>query len=296
MSLYGYQILEKVLEEGSYAKAAQSLHLTPSAISHIIAKLEEEIDLQLLNRDRKGVSLTGQGEVLMPYVTELLRTEENLNQVIAQMHGVEKGVVRIASFNSAIVQWLPPIIRDFHAEYPGIDIQVTHGSYDEMISWLNNNTVDMAFLSAIADPYKLLKNAEIIPIYKEPLLCVTPPDFKPKHKGYVTVDDIRDLPLIMQNGSFDNEAKNFLDKYQLSSKSSFAIVGDDGILAMVSAGFGVYIMPELVIKGIPGDYQAFPFRPKEYREIMLCVNKPQNPTPAALLMRDHIVDYVKGLK
>ncbi len=296
MSIYGYYILEKVLEQGSYVKAAEHLHLTPSAISHIIAKLEDEVGLKILNRDRNGVSLTGSGRTLMPYARELLRAEENLNQVVAQIHGVEKGVVRIGSFNSAIVQWLPPIIRDFHAEYPGVEIEVIHGSYDEMLEWLNSSTIDIAFLSAIAEPAAHLKSAEILDLYDDPIVCVTPPGFKPAHKGYVTIDDIRDEPLIMQTDDFDQEAKHFLDKHGLASKSSFAIKGDDGIIAMVSAGFGIYIMPELVIKGIPGDYKAFPFRPAEYRHVQLCVNKLENPAPAVELMRDHIMRYVKSIR
>ena len=212
MSIYGYYILDKVLEQGSYAKAADYLHLTPSAISHIIAKLENEVGLKLLNRDRSGVSLTGNGETLIPYVRELLRTEENLNQIISQIHGTEKGVVKIGSFNSAIVQWLPPIIRKFHSEYPGIEIEVKHGSYEETIAWLNSNEIDIAFMSAIAEPEIHLKNAEIIDLYDDPIMCITPSNFKPSHKDYVTIDDIRDEPLIMQTQDFDQEAKHFLDR------------------------------------------------------------------------------------
>ena len=296
MSLYGFQVLDKVLEQGSYAKAAKLLHMTSSAISHIIVKLEDEVGFQLLNRDRNGVSLTGAGQVLMPYIKDLLHTNENLNQAISEMHGLEKGIVRIGSFNSAIVQWLPDVIRYFHAEYPGIEIQVQDGSYEDIVMWMNSNLIDIAFLSGTAEPERNLKDAEVIPLYEDRFMCVTPMDFTPEHGDYVTVDDIRDTPLIMQDGFFNQEAKYFLDKHGLSSKSSFAISGDDGIIAMVKAGFGIYIMTELVVRGIQGDYRTFPIEPAEYRHIVLCVNTQQVPTTAVSLMRDQIVRYVGGLE
>ena len=80
MSLYAYQVMEKVIENGSFAKAAEVLNLTPSAVSHIITKLEDEVELQLLNRDRSGTTLTGNGELLWPYIQDLLRMDENLEQ------------------------------------------------------------------------------------------------------------------------------------------------------------------------------------------------------------------------
>lgn len=83
MSLYSYQIFETVVQQGSFAKAADLLYLTPSAISHIISKLEKELNVQFFVRSKTGVKLTANGEQLLPYITDLLRAKEKLSQKVA---------------------------------------------------------------------------------------------------------------------------------------------------------------------------------------------------------------------
>ena len=65
MSLYGYEIFETVVEQNSFVKAAHVLNLTPSAVSHAIAKLESDIGFPLFIRNRNGVRLTGEAEKIL---------------------------------------------------------------------------------------------------------------------------------------------------------------------------------------------------------------------------------------
>ena len=296
MSLYAYQVMEKVIENGSFAKAAEVLNLTPSAVSHIITKLEDEVELQLLNRDRSGTTLTGNGELLWPYIQDLLRMDENLEQKIAQIHGLDKGIVRLGTFNSITVQWLPQILRSFRVKYPAIDIRIFQGNYFDMGEWMNNGVIDMAFFSTTSSPAIEIKNADLIPIYKDPLVCVAPPDFEPKDPDFVTVDDIRDLPLIMQRSDFDQESKRFFDEHGLKYESRFSISEDDGIMAMVAAGFGFYIMTDLIVRGKTGDFKVYPIEPTEYRELCIAVKKMDNQVPAVAALRDHIIEFAKNFK
>lgn len=293
MSLYSYQIFEKILQQGSFAKSAEVLNLTPSAVSHIVAKLEDEIGLQLFARSKGGVKLSGNGEKLLPYITELLRSYDRLEQQIAQIHGLEGGVVRIGTFNSITVQWLSQILHVFRSQHPQIEIQIYQGTYQDMVDWINGDIVDISFISATVLQYSHLKDAEVIPLYDDRMTCVTPPEFKAANPEYVTIDDIKNYPLIMQKEAYDQEAVRILDKYNLSSRSAFRIAEDDGIIAMVSAGFGVCILPELVVMGCNGNFNTYPFSPAEYRTICLIVNKPRFPVPAVELMKSHIVDFAK---
>ena len=61
MTLFSYEIFDAVARQGSFNKAAQQLHLTPSAISHAIAVMEEELGFALFNRGKNGVSMTSYG-------------------------------------------------------------------------------------------------------------------------------------------------------------------------------------------------------------------------------------------
>ena len=69
MTLFSYEIFDAVARQGSFNKAAQQLHLTPSAISHAIAVMEEELGFALFNRGKNGVSMTSYGAVSYTHLT-----------------------------------------------------------------------------------------------------------------------------------------------------------------------------------------------------------------------------------
>ena len=91
MTLFSYEIFDAVARQGSFNKAAQQLHLTPSAISHAIAVMEEELGFALFNRGKNGVSMTSYGASLYPSIRDVLNSDEALKQSIARLNGLEKG-------------------------------------------------------------------------------------------------------------------------------------------------------------------------------------------------------------
>ena len=68
MTLFSYEIFDAVARQGSFNKAAQQLHLTPSAISHAIAVMEAELGFTLFNRGKNGVTMTSYGASLYPSI------------------------------------------------------------------------------------------------------------------------------------------------------------------------------------------------------------------------------------
>ncbi len=78
MTLFSYEIFDAVARQGSFNKAAQQLHLTPSAISHAIAVMEEELGFALFNRGKNGVSMTSYGASLYPSIRDVLNSDEAL--------------------------------------------------------------------------------------------------------------------------------------------------------------------------------------------------------------------------
>ena len=94
MTLFSYEIFDAVARQGSFNKAAQQLHLTPSAISHAIAVMEEELGFALFNRGKNGVSMTSYGASLYPSIRAVLNSDEALKQSIARLNGLEKGKVK----------------------------------------------------------------------------------------------------------------------------------------------------------------------------------------------------------
>ena len=194
MTLLTYQVFKTVAEIGSFQKAADILGLTPSAISHAISSMENELGFSLLTRSKSGVTLTNYGENLLPYVNAVLNSDESLKQAIAQFNGLKQGKVKIGVFSSVCTNWLPDIMNSIKEKYPEIKIEVFQGTYDDVAYWIKNGVVDLGFLSVSS-----AKDIPIEPLYRDPLYCILPKGtFPNKKKTHVTIEDMRHHQFVTQ--------------------------------------------------------------------------------------------------
>lgn len=290
MSINAYQVFVTVTEQGSFLKAAEILNITPSAISHSIASLENDFGFSLLVRSKTGVALTSYGESLMPYIRTVLKSEINLRQQIAALNGIEKGKVRLGCFNSICNIHLPILIHRFNELYPNIKIQIYQGTYTDVIGWLKNGVVDIGFLSTASAANEI----PIEPIYEDELFCIVPNGISVKNKEYITHEEIKNLEFIAQQGSTDSDIHNYLEKYHLQLKTSCYVSDDLAAVSLVSNGFGICIMPELVLRTINYPVTMYSLSPKGYRTIGICCFK-NNLSPAAKRMYEFFIQiYQEG--
>ena len=143
MNLAKYQALLSVVESGSLTAAAAQLGLTQSAVSHSINSLEEELGFAVIKRSRAGVKLTNEGERLLPAVRGLLNSAEQLSQVTAAIRGLDSGLVRIGTFTSVAVHWLPGVLKEFQRDYPRVEFKLLNGDYNDVEQWVRDGSVAM---------------------------------------------------------------------------------------------------------------------------------------------------------
>lgn len=285
MTLLSYQVFLAVVEQQSFQKAAQVLKLTPSAISHAVSAMESELGSALFVRSRQGVYLTSYGKALFPYIKNVLNSDEYLQQAVAQFNGMQKGLVRIGTFNSACVEWMPSLLKGFEQEYPEVRLDIYQGTYLDVYQWLKDGVVDLGFLSASS-----LGDLSGTPIYEDRIVCVTPKDFKPRNPGYVTVEELRGQRFVIQREGCDADVNHFMEKYHLSGEGGSRIVDDMSAIALVMGGYGVCLVPELVIRNIPFPVEVYPLDVEEKRTIMLATVRPDLSAPAVRRMYDYIIE------
>ena len=193
MTLFSYEIFDAVARQGSFNKAAQQLHLTPSAISHAIAVMEAELGFTLFNRGKNGVTMTSYGASLYPSIRAVLNSDEALQQSIARLNGLEKGKVKLGAFNSVCAGLLPQILKSFMASYPQIEVEVYQGTYDDVKEWLRTGQVDLAFLSA-----SCREEFNLTELFREPLLCIVPQDWPEPPNGIMTPELMNGQSFVVQ--------------------------------------------------------------------------------------------------
>lgn len=276
MTLLSYQVFKTVAEQGSFRKAADLLGLTPSAVSHGISSMESELGFSLLNRSKNGVTLTNYGERLLPYVNAVLNSDESLRQTVAEFNGLKQGNIKVGCFSSVCTNWMPEIMRSFREQYPAISIELFQGTYDDVVYWIKNGVVDLGFLSVSS-----ASDIPIEPLYKDPLLCVVPKGMSISANGRtVNVEELRNCQFVTQRESTDADIQNFLKENDLNVESHYHVVDDLSTIAMVANGFGICIMPEMVMKDIPYEVDSYHLEGEAYRIIGIAAQGMEYMAPA----------------
>ena len=289
MTILTYEIFEAVVREKSFQKASQLLQMTPSAISHAVSSMEKEVGFALFIRGKQETVLTTHGELLLPYVRAVLQSEESLHQVIASFRGLEKGTLKLGGFNSACSMWIPEIVKRFQEKFPNIKIEIYQGTYTDLVGWLRNGTIDLSIMSKVD-----VEGFDYEMLYKDRLLCVVPKGFQTKNPDYITFEEMRSQRFVTQWSSCDGDAQKVLKKHGIEPFTYCHVVDDMSTIAMVEAGMGICILPELLISKWE-NVDWYPMEEDCYREIVLAVNNFHTVSPAVKKMMEEITNYVKEL-
>ncbi len=289
MTLLSYEIFQTILEQGSFAKAAQILHLTPSAISHSISSMEEEIGFPLFIRSKNGVRLSSAGEEINPYIQKIVASEDALKQAVAQMKGLGTGKVNIGCINSVCLAWIPDIIRSFGEEHPQITVEIYQGSYNDVVDWVRNGTIDLGIVSEAASD-----GLPFTELMEDDLVAVVPRGYMPESTKSITPEDLKDQPFVIQQDSCDIDIIRYLDEYNLQIRANCHILDDQSAIAMVEAQTGLLLMPRLGLINPPRDVEIYPLYPRHYRKLGIITLSDDFMSPAANEMSEHIRKYVEN--
>lgn len=145
-----------IVKFGTLARAGEALFLSQAAISLQLSALETELDVRLLERARPRFVLTREGQMLYELARPLMEGLEGLDQLFrSQLQGLDAGEVSIAAGSSTIQYLLPPLVRAFRDEHPGVRLQLNNVTGKDGLALLRQDQVDFAFGSMLDVPHDL---------------------------------------------------------------------------------------------------------------------------------------------
>lgn len=241
-----YQAFVKTVEFGSFTKAAESMNYSQSGISKMVAELEKEWGLTLLERDRGGIRLTADGQKLLPLAKKVLEEYSRLQTTVDELNGLNAGIIRIGTFSSVATHWLPNIIRRFQADYPNIDYEILIGDYTEINGWLEEGRVDCGFL-----PRTMASGLECISLAEDRLLAVLPEGHPLESLPLFPIKALCEEPFMLLKQGKTSEVSELLDAHDLHPDIRFTTLDDYAIMSMVESGLGISVLPELILKRNP---------------------------------------------
>lgn len=264
----------KTIELGSITKAATYLGYTQSAVSRMIADLEEEWGLTLLTRSRAGVSISSDGLTLLPLLRGICAGYENLDRAVTELHGVQTGTIRVGTFTSVAASWLPQIIKAFHERYPNIEFQLMNSeNYTEIEGWIRHGVVDCGFVSI-----PTVNDLEVTYLKQDMLVAVLPASHPLAEAPLYPIPQLYTETFIKLKEDSDYEITRFLDNLEKQPKLGYEVSDDHTILSMVECGLGMSIMHALIAKNPRYHVVWKPLDRPQYRDIGIAVRKSARPS------------------
>lgn len=284
-NLQKYLSFVKTVELGSFSKAAEALDYSQSGISRMIADLEKEWNIILLERDRNGVRLTSDGMRLLPYARNLCEEYFRLQEQVDELKGIQSGLIRIGTFSSVATHWLPKIIKRFQMDYPNIEYEMLLGDYTEIETWIAEGRVDCGFLRLPTRP-----EFDVIELERDELMAVIPENHSFAGAETFPVQAFADEPFMLLEKGGKAEIAEVFAKHKIKPDVRFTTWDDYAVMSMVEQGLGISILPRLILRRIPYHIVAKPFDYPAYRTIGLAM-KNRKTASAAVKRFIEYLDY-----
>lgn len=235
-----------------FGNAGVECHMSPSAVSRNIQRLEETMGHKLLLRDNRSVSLTDQGVIFHRYATDVLSRWDALKLELGQTAGELTGRLTLFASVTASQTILPNVLTRFRLDYPGIHIQLETGyAVNALKKLFEGCDVVVAALPPEEDGQLIRQIITSIPIQA----------VAPRAQGGAdnSVDELlrgdidwAQVPLIVPTtGQVRDNINSWFTRQDIRPNIYSEVSGNEAILSLVALGCGVGFVPKLVVKGSP---------------------------------------------
>lgn len=290
MNIQKYEAFLKTVEMGSLTKAAQALGYTQSGISHMLSALEKEWSLTLLSRDRSGIRITSDGLQLLPFIRNICNVHRELISEIGNLHGLQSGLIRIGTFTSVAVHWLPNMIKTFQNEYPNINFELLHGDYTEIENWIVEGRADCGFLRLPARA-----GLEGIFLEQDRLMVILPEQHPLADCEFFPINKLSKEPFILLEEGAENEITAIFESNHMKPNVRFTARDDYAIISMVESGLGISILPELVLHRTPYKIVKKELDTPAYRKLGIVLKNIQHASPSMKRFLQHLQSWEEKL-
>lgn len=239
-------LLDQVARQGSISGAAKVIGITPSAVSQQLAALERETGAELLDRGRRGVTLTGAGAALVGHARKVRSALETARTAIDQLSGSLVGTVRIGAIASAVTPFVVPMVERLAESGDGIEVTVTVEEPTKTIDAVIGGALDIAIVDLYDHvPMTFPSFLEVTELLVESLVLVLPPEASVSKR--TTLADLQDERWVMppesaacgQSVRYACRAEGFEPKVVWETDDQLLLV------ELVSRGLGITLLPRL---------------------------------------------------
>ena len=197
--------IDQVARSGSIQRAAKELNVAASAINRQILLMEQELGVELFERQARGMRLTASGDAIVTLTRKWKSDERRLATEIKELQGISQGHVRLAAMDSHVNSFLPTLVRDLAASHPQISLNIEVVSTDDAVAGLLNQASDLIIA------FNLSPRREIHTLWQTelPLGCVVSPTHPLAASKTTSLQEAVSHPVALQSKAL--QIRRYLD-------------------------------------------------------------------------------------
>jgi LysR family transcriptional regulator, transcriptional activator of the cysJI operon len=246
MHLDALRYFQTVVEEKSISKAANKTHISQSALSQMIQKLEEDLNVELLHRSNQGVTLTEPGEIVLKYANNIIKNMEKMVDEIKR-YDANKNKITISGTLSLSAYSLPCMLYKIKKKFPMFSYDLETKTVIEIIHDICDDLSDIGFVDAVIDHEDLI----YYKMGQEKVVLIAKADYNIPEK--ITLDELIKVELIMctMNKKTCEHLDDALKALRLNIDSLNVIFKADTLSSVKSSvlnGYGMAFVPYESIK------------------------------------------------
>jgi DNA-binding transcriptional LysR family regulator len=244
MDLVQLEMFRAVVRYGSIASAAKAVHRVPSNLTTRIRQLEDDLGVELFTRERNRLQLSQSGHVFLDYADKILGLVEEARAVTAGDQPA--GRFALGALESTAAVRIPALLAAYNLRYPQVALELSTGPSGQMIEGVLSGELVAAFVD---EPLSHLELTGF-PVFEEQMVVVSPASHPPIKRG-------RDahgaaLYVFRKNCSYRRHLERWLANDEASPGQIRELESYHTMLACVSAGGGIAIMPQSMLDSMPG--------------------------------------------
>ncbi|MTT30745.1 LysR family transcriptional regulator [Terrilactibacillus sp. BCM23-1] len=282
----------EVAKREHVTKTAEALHVAQSAISRQISLLEAELGVSLFTREGRNVKLTHMGRLFLKHAERGLKEFDKAKQKIQEHLNPEIGKIHLGLSTSLAIHTLPIVLSQFNMDHPTIQFQLHQGTLSYLTQLIENDGIDIAFASPLPKEHSLVDSHVL---FKEKMVAVLHSEHHLANQTSILLNQLAEERFItFRRGMALQEL--FRDACQQAGfNPSISFEGEDmdTIKQLVSAGFGVAILPEnTVTYNLPPDVVTVSLEdPKVVRTVGLLMPKSRELAPSEQLFFNFVIEF-----
>ncbi|HGO5853570.1 TPA: HTH-type transcriptional activator IlvY [Mannheimia haemolytica] len=256
MDFQSLKLFLDIAQSRSFIRSAEKNYMTASTLTRHIQRMEEELGQPLFLRDNRQVHLTEAGERFLAFAQQGWAEWQQLQNQLSPAQGELEGELKVFCSVTASYSHLPPILGRFRQKYPKVDIKLSTGDPALALEQVQSLSADIS----VAGKPEFLPNNIVFHYIDDIQLSIIAPRVASQATQFLQQSPIdwKNIPFILPvNGPVRKRIDRWFKEQKIKDPIIYATVsGHEAIVPMVALGFGVALLPDIVIKHSPMNNQV----------------------------------------